>query len=100
MRKCYPSLLLTAFLFLSSSIYGQSVGIGTSSPNNSAQLDISSSARGLLIPRMDSNAVKAIASPATGLMVDDTSRNELMVNTGTATVPNWQILVGASGWQL
>jgi trimeric autotransporter adhesin len=78
----------------------QSVGVGTSSPNASAQLDVSSSSRGLLIPRMDSNAVKAIASPATGLMVYDTSRNELMVNTGTAVLANWQNLVATSGWQL
>ena len=68
--------------------------------NASAQLDISSSSRGLLIPRMDSNAVKAIVSPATGLMVYDTSRNELMVNTGTAVLANWQNLVATSGWQL
>ena len=93
-------MLLIAGLLAAAVCTAQGVGIGTSSPNASAQLDISSSARGLLIPRMDSNAVKAIGSPATGLMVYDTSRNELMVNTGTAAVPNWQNLVGASGWQL
>ncbi len=80
MRKCYPFLLLTAFLFLSSGIYGQSVGIGTSSPNASAQLDISSASRGLLIPRMDSNAVKAIVSPA--------------------AAPDWENIVAKSGWSL
>src|SRR5580658_4827989 len=100
MRKCYPSLLLTAFLFLSSSIYGQSVGIGTSSPNASAQLDISSSSRGLLIPRMDSNAVKAIVNPAAGLMVYDSSRRQLLVNMGTAAAPDWENIVAKSGWSL
>jgi trimeric autotransporter adhesin len=100
MRKCYPSLLLTAFLFLSSAIYGQSVGIGTSSPNSSAQLDISSSSRGLLIPRMDSNAVKAIVSPAAGLMVYDSSRRQLLVNMGTAAAPDWENIVAKSGWSL
>jgi hypothetical protein len=100
MRKCYPFLLLTAFLFLSSAIYGQSVGIGTSSPNSSAQLDISSSARGLLIPRMDSNAVRAIASPAAGLMVYDSSRKQLLVNMGTVAAPDWENIVAKSGWSL
>jgi hypothetical protein len=100
MRKCYPFLLLTAFLFLSSAIYGQSVGIGTSSPNSSAQLDISSSARGLLIPRMTTTAISAISSPAKGLMVYDTIQNQLLVNMGTAIAPNWQTIVANSGWGL
>src|SRR5580704_12333389 len=100
MRKCYSSLPLIAFLFLSSGIYGQSVGIGTSSPNSSAQLDISSSSRGLLIPRMDSNAVKAIASPAVGLMVYDSSRKQLLVNMGTVATPDWENIVAKSGWSL
>src|SRR5580704_439719 len=100
MRKCYSSLPLIAFLFLSSGIYGQSVGIGTSSPNASAQLDISSSSRGLLIPRMDSNAVKAIVSPAPGLMVYDSSRKQLLVNMGTAGVPDWENIIAKSGWSL
>src|ERR1019366_7674464 len=46
--------------------------IGTSTPNSSAQLDISSTERGLLAPRMTSAQVAAIASPATGLLVYQT----------------------------
>jgi len=78
----------------------QSVGVGTSSPNSSAQLDISSSSRGLLIPRMDSNAVKAIATPAPGLMVYDSSRKQLLVNMGTVSAPDWESIVAKSGWSL
>lgn len=104
MRKYYPLLLAAAFLFLSLFLslpnYGQSVGIGTSTPNASAQLDISSASRGLLIPRMDSNAVKAIGSPAAGLMVYDSSRNQLLVNMGTAATPDWENIVAKSGWGL
>jgi hypothetical protein len=47
----------------------QSVGIGTNNPNASAQLDISSTSKGLLIPRMTTAQMNAIASPAPGLMV-------------------------------
>jgi hypothetical protein len=100
MRKIYPLLLVIGFVFLSTAIYGQSIGIGTSSPNSSAQLDISSSSRGLLIPRMDSNAVKAIASPAAGLMVYDSSRKQLLVNMGTAAAPDWENIIAKSGWTL
>jgi len=45
------------------------VGIGTSSPNASAALDISSSNKGVLLPRMTSSEMNAIASPATGLLL-------------------------------
>jgi hypothetical protein len=100
MRKNYPLLLITAFVFFSTAINGQSIGIGTSNPNASAQLDISSSSRGLLIPRMDSNAVKAIVNPAAGLMVYDSSRNQLLVNMGTAAAPDWENIVAKSGWSL
>ena len=100
MRKNYPLLLLTVFVLFSTAIYGQSIGIGTSSPNSSAQLDISSSSRGLLIPRMDSNAVKAIVSPAAGLMVFDSSRKQLLVNMGTAATPDWENIIAKSGWTL
>ena len=100
MRKYYHCLLLAAFLLGFSGSYGQSVGIGTASPNASAQLEISSASRGLLIPRMDSNAVKAIVNPAAGLMVYDSSRNQLLVNMGTAGAPDWETVVSKSGWSL
>jgi hypothetical protein len=76
------------------------VGIGTATPDNSAILDIKSSTKGLLMPRMSSAAVTAIANPAKGLLVLDTVKNQLMVNMGTAAIPNWQTIVAASGWSL
>jgi len=64
-------IILATLLFFSATIHAQ-VGIGTSTPNSSAQLDISSTERGLLAPRMTSAQVAAIASPATGLLVYQT----------------------------
>ena len=46
-----------------------SAGIGTTSPNASALLDIQSTTQGLLIPRMTSAQREAIVTPATGLLV-------------------------------
>ncbi len=46
-------------------------GIGTTTPNNSALLDLTSVSRGLLIPRMTHAQMNAIVSPATGLIVYD-----------------------------
>lgn len=78
----------------------QNVGVGIAAPHPSAQLDISSTARGLLIPRMTSTGINAIANPAKGLMVYDSLLNQLMVNIGSATAPNWQTIVFNSGWSL
>jgi hypothetical protein len=62
---------LTAFfLFACSAIStAQNIGIGTSTPNPSAMLDISSTAKGLLIPRMTTTQRNAIVNPATGLLI-------------------------------
>ena len=53
-------------------IFHQNVGVGTSSPDSSAKLDITSTDGGLLIPRMTEAQRDAIASPATGLMIFQT----------------------------
>lgn len=100
MRKCYTYYTLAAFLCFSSTIYGQSIGIGTSSPNASAQLDISSSSRGLLIPRISSAELSSISNPAKGLMVYDTIQNQLLVNMGTPSRPDWENIIANSGWSL
>jgi hypothetical protein len=56
----------------------QSVGIGTTTPNASAQLDIVSTNKGILIPRMTGAQRTAIPTPPIGLMV---------IQTNTETVP-------------
>lgn len=45
------------------------IGIGTNLPDSSAELDVSSSSKGLLIPRMTQSQRLAIVKPAEGLMV-------------------------------
>ena len=46
-----------------------------SSPDASAMLDVTSSNKGILIPRMTTTERTAISSPATGLLVYDTDFN-------------------------
>lgn len=56
-------------------MYGQQVGIGTTTPHLSAILDITSTNKGLLIPRMTEAQRNAIASPADGLIIYNTTSN-------------------------
>lgn len=60
------------------------VGIGTPTPASSAQLDVSSTTKGFLPPRMDSTQRNAIVSPATGLTIYNTTLNSVQVYNGTA----------------
>ena len=65
---------LTALVFLlsmSGSIIAQ-VGIGTTTPEASAALDVSSTDKGFLMPRMSTVQREAIVSPVDALLVFDT----------------------------
>jgi trimeric autotransporter adhesin len=95
-RLVLPFILL----LISELTAAQNVGIGITTPNASAKLDISSTDHGLLIPRMTSSKINLITSPAKGLLVYDSTLNQLMVNTGTPVSPDWQTVVASTGWNL
>lgn len=98
MKQVLP--IVVFFLCISYLSFSQGVGIGTAAPDSSAQLDISNSGKGLLIPRMNISSILLISKPAKGLMAYDSVNNQLMVNTGTPTAPKWQSIVANSGWSL
>ena len=50
----------------------QRIGLGTTTPNASAKLDVSSTTEGVLIPRMTQTQRNAISTPATGLLMYQT----------------------------
>ena len=79
----FSDCILVIFVFKFSG--AQNVGIGTSTPQTSAALDISSNNKGLLIPRMTSALRKAIPSPSVGLLVFDTDKNAMYLFDGQ----NW-----------
>ena len=69
--------------------FDQFVAIGTTSaPNASAALDVVSTTKGFLPPRMTTTQKNAIASPATGLQVFDSTMNATCEYTGTA----WRVV--------
>ena len=70
--------LLTLLVFVSTNLYSQNVAITDDdgySAESTAMLDIKSTSKGLLVPRMDSLQRVGIVSPATGLLVFDTEAN-------------------------
>lgn len=70
---------------------GGSVGIGTSSPDSTAALDIISTTKGTLLPRLTTTQRDAIPSPANGLVAYNTTQSNL--NTYNSTISAWETVV-------
>ncbi len=92
--------LCFALLMASSApAWAQNVGINDdgSLPDNSAMLDVKSTTKGLLAPRMTEAQRNAIVLPANGLLIYQTDNTAgFYYNQGSTAVPNWTFL-GASG---
>jgi hypothetical protein len=63
------------------------VGIGTSSPNASALLDLTSTTKGFLPPRMTTTQRDAISPVVSGLVIFNTTINQLETYTGSKWNP-------------
>ena len=86
--------LIFATIFISTISLAQ-VGIGTTSPDASAKLEISSTSQGLLPPRMTYAQRQAISSPAIGLMIycTDCGNGEPQYYSGV----EWKNMIGGTG---
>ncbi len=71
MQIIYTFFKLFFFCFFTNVLYSQ-VGIGTNTPAPSAQLDVTSTVGGFLMPRMSMVQRNLIVSPATGLTIYQT----------------------------
>lgn len=77
------------------------VGVGTSSPNASALLDITSTTKGFLPPRMTTAQRDAIASPAEGLVVYNTTTKSIDLRVASSWLSFGGTMTGntmVSGW--
>jgi hypothetical protein len=73
-----------------------SVGIGNTAPDASAVLDVTSTTKGALLPRVTTGQKMLIVTPAAGLIVYDNTLNQLQVYNGSS----WGATAAASGWNL
>ena len=64
------------------------VGIGIAIANANALLDVVSTTKAFMPPRMTSTQKNAIASPTAGMVIYDNALNKLCVYTGAA----WQTI--------
>lgn len=94
MRTRHSSLL--ALLFTAYISHAQvAINSTGANPDNSAMLDVTSTTKGMLIPRMTTAERTAIASPATGLLVYDNTLSLFYFYTGSAWAP---IAASGSDW--
>lgn len=102
MKKYY--LFAGLALLAASPTFAQTKIGGTGAPDGSAMLEVTSGTsgnKGLLLPRMTLTQRNAIPAPATGLMIYNTTANQVQVNTGTPATPIWVVATAAnSGWDL
>ncbi|MBK7214953.1 MAG: hypothetical protein IPH88_17020 [Bacteroidales bacterium] len=93
------NILAMVFLTLGMNVFSQiSISTDASAPDNSAMLDVKSTTRGLLAPRMTLTQRNAIVLPATGLVIFQTTDIPgLYINTGTPALPEWGMVGVNSG---
>lgn len=78
------------------------VGINTLTPHASAELDVTSTTKGLLVPRLTTTAISNLTSTASeGLIVFNTTTKQFLGFNGS----NWQLLNGTqiatfAGWDV
>jgi uncharacterized protein (TIGR02145 family) len=97
------SSLFTMILLLNSSLLFAQVAVNSNNnpADGSSILDVSSTTRGLLIPRMTLSERNAISDPATGLIIFQTDDVPgLYYNSGDPDVPAWALVGNNAGlWQ-
>ncbi len=97
-------LLLITAISITLNVFAQvSINVDNSNPDPSAMLDVKSTSKGLLIPRMTQVQRNAIVNPATGLMIYQTDNTPgFYYNSGSTGNPTWDMAgsSAAAGWSL
>jgi hypothetical protein len=92
MKKILFSILVLAGITATAQV---KVGTNPTSIDNSAMLQVDTTTKGFLPPRMTTAERTAITSPAKGLVIYNTTKDCLEINQGTPAAPTWEC-IGAS----
>ena len=80
-------IFLFAFFCVVNNIKAQSVGIGTTTPNANAALEIKSNNKGVLMPRLSTTARNSMTNVAKGMLVYDTTNAAFYYHDGGKWLP-------------
>ena len=94
LKKITTLIVLLTLSYSSNSIHAQSMGISNSTitPDPSSILEMRATDKGMLIPRMTTAERDGISTPATGLMMYNTTSNQFNFFNGTY----WAVSVSAN----
>ncbi len=95
-------LLFISILLFSGSVDAQSLAVNTdgSTANASAMLDVKSTSKGMLIPRMSKAQRNAIASPANGLLVYVNAPDTVGFSFYNGTAWKWVENKNSNNWSI
>jgi len=97
MKKIIYLLAFTfVSLFITNCAFAQGMSVNTTgtAADASAMLDVASSTKGMLVPRMTTAQRTGISSPAKGLLVYDSTLASFYYNSGTSSLPVWTAVGG------
>lgn len=86
------STLLSIFIFLLFNITYSQVGVGTTTPDQSAVLDVTGNNGGVLVPRLLTTERDNIFEPANSLLIFNADESVFQYNAGTTLAPDWKNL--------
>ncbi len=93
-KLCSFQMFIFAFIIMLSISAQSQVGVNTTMPDPTAALDVTSTTRGLLVPRMLQSEKIAIGSPAQGLLIYQTDQTK-----GFYYYDNGWIFINSAGIQ-
>ncbi len=82
------------FIVLSVGAQGMAINTTGTTADSSAMLDVSSTTKGMLLPRLTTVQRTTMSNPAKGLLVCDTTIGAFYFNSGTSTLPQWTVVGG------
>lgn len=93
MQNARRSLFYALFFWCFPLAAQVSINSASLPPDNSAMLDVSSTSRGILIPRLTTAQINGISQPANGLLVYRSDFDQgFYYNTGNPLSPNWKLI--------